>query len=203
MQVSAGQKKLFGSWFKDEAGASPSWLFVAPTDKTRNKKAIVKIACIPVGKHADNKHPVCHAEIAVKYAKIYLAIEKLAEDCGLTGRWWSCPLSHICMHGHLHCSHARTPLATHAYGAGGFAVHTFRCPLAGGGSAPCPHAMPACTPPPPSPPHTESQKPRQSTMHLGTPWLALPVMYGAADIIPKIWVEWVDAVIPDVGYHVR
>lgn len=105
--VSAGQKKLFGSWFKDEAGASPSWLFVAPTDKTRNKKAIVKVACIPVGKHANNKHPECHADMAVKYAKVYLAIEKLAEDCGLT------------------------------------------------------------------------------------------------DIVPKIWVEWVDAVIPDVGYHVR
>ncbi len=85
VQTSVGQKKLFGTWFKDEQGASPSWLFVAPTDKIPNKKAIVKVACIPVGKHVRNKFAACHPELALKYAKIYLAIEKLAEDCGLTG----------------------------------------------------------------------------------------------------------------------
>ncbi|PNW74251.1 hypothetical protein CHLRE_13g591250v5 [Chlamydomonas reinhardtii] len=104
---SSGQKKLFNTWFRDEVGASPSWLFVAPTDKTPNRKAIVKVACIPVGKHARHKFAQCHADLALKYAKIYLAIEKLAENCGLT------------------------------------------------------------------------------------------------DIIPKIWVDWVDAVIPEVGYHIR
>lgn len=30
-------------------------------------------------------HPRCMAEMAAHHAKIYLAIEKLAEDCGLTG----------------------------------------------------------------------------------------------------------------------
>lgn len=67
-------------------GASPSWLFVAPTDKTPNRKAIVKVACIPVGKHARNKFAQCHPDLALKYAKIYLGIEKLAEECGLTGK---------------------------------------------------------------------------------------------------------------------
>lgn len=103
-QVSHGQKKLFGSWFRDEAGASPSWLFVAPTDKTRKRKAIVKVACIPVGKHAANRHPVCHADIAAKYAKIYLAIEKLAEECGLTGAWVHGGVAGTCMGGG--CLHA-------------------------------------------------------------------------------------------------
>lgn len=76
---------MFTTWFRDEAGASPSWLFVAPTDKTRSRKAIVKVACIPVGKHAAQKHHTCMPEVAAKYAKIYLAIEKVVEDCGLTG----------------------------------------------------------------------------------------------------------------------
>ncbi|GIL79952.1 hypothetical protein Vretimale_12814 [Volvox reticuliferus] len=104
---SHGQKKLFNTWFRDEVGASPSWLFVAPTDKTPNKKAIVKVACIPVGKHARNKFAQCLPDLALKYAKVYLAIEKLAEECGLT------------------------------------------------------------------------------------------------DIVPKVWVDWVNAVIPEVGYHIR
>lgn len=89
LQGSSGQKKLFNTWFRDEVGASPSWLFVAPTDKTPNRKAIVKVACIPVGKHARHKFAQCHADLALKYAKIYLAIEKLAENCGLTGAWAS------------------------------------------------------------------------------------------------------------------
>lgn len=33
--VSHGKKKLFGTYFNDEAGASPQWLFVTPTNKTR------------------------------------------------------------------------------------------------------------------------------------------------------------------------
>lgn len=85
LQGTSGQKKLFNTWFRDEVGASPSWLFVAPTDKTPNGKAIVKVACIPVGKHARHKFATCYPDLALKYAKVYLAIEKLAEDCGLTG----------------------------------------------------------------------------------------------------------------------
>lgn len=51
VQISNGKKHLFNRTFSDEAGASPNWLFVAPTNRTKNKKAIVKVACIPVGKN--------------------------------------------------------------------------------------------------------------------------------------------------------
>jgi hypothetical protein len=38
-------------------------------------------------------HPKCLSHLTVKFAKMYLALEKLSEDCGLTGGtlcyWWS------------------------------------------------------------------------------------------------------------------
>eukprot|EP00195_Chlamydomonas_chlamydogama_P015552 CAMPEP_0202899652 /NCGR_PEP_ID=MMETSP1392-20130828/7827_1 /ASSEMBLY_ACC=CAM_ASM_000868 /TAXON_ID=225041 /ORGANISM="Chlamydomonas chlamydogama, Strain SAG 11-48b" /LENGTH=462 /DNA_ID=CAMNT_0049585895 /DNA_START=182 /DNA_END=1570 /DNA_ORIENTATION=- len=81
--VSSGKKRIFGREFNDEGGASPNWLFLAPTSRTHSGKAIVKVACIPVSKHNSKVHPKCMAEPASRFAKLYLAIEMLAEDCGL------------------------------------------------------------------------------------------------------------------------
>lgn len=52
-----------------------------------------QVSCIPVPKLHDRAHkvdtpqvrPQCHSDFAARFAKIYLAIEQLAEDCGLTG----------------------------------------------------------------------------------------------------------------------
>jgi len=96
--VSSGKKQIFNRSFADEGGASPNWLFVAPTNRTRSKKAIVKVACIPVGKNPVQAHPKCHADQTVQFAKIYLALEKLAEDCELTDitpQVWVEPISAV------------------------------------------------------------------------------------------------------------
>ncbi|MEW5307325.1 MAG: hypothetical protein WDW36_009731 [Sanguina aurantia] len=79
----SGSKQLFNTTFRDETGASPSWLFVTPTDKTPNGKAVIKVACIPVGKTASEKFPRCQAELAAEDARVYYAVERIAEECGL------------------------------------------------------------------------------------------------------------------------
>ena len=43
LQQAHGKKFLFGREFEDEAGASPNWLFVAPTELTESKRAVVKV----------------------------------------------------------------------------------------------------------------------------------------------------------------
>ncbi len=48
--------------------------------------------------HRLQGHPRCLSEMAVHHAKIYLAIEKLAEDCGLTDvvpKVWVQPISAV------------------------------------------------------------------------------------------------------------
>jgi hypothetical protein len=59
---------------------------VAPTSKTKSGKAIVKLACVPVTKPTHNVQirPQCHSDKTLRFAQIYLAIELIAEDCGLT-----------------------------------------------------------------------------------------------------------------------
>ena len=84
-QVKTGKKNIFGRVFNDEAGASPNWLFVGSTNKTKTKRAIVKVACIPVGKTAAVRYPKCMADLTAAFARTLLGIEKLVEDCGLTG----------------------------------------------------------------------------------------------------------------------
>ncbi len=49
-QAAHGTKFIFNRTFSDEAGASPNWLFKVNTSETPSGKAIVKVACIPVGK---------------------------------------------------------------------------------------------------------------------------------------------------------
>ena len=43
LQISSGSKFIFGREFVDEGGASPNWLFLAPTTRTATGKAIVKV----------------------------------------------------------------------------------------------------------------------------------------------------------------
>lgn len=51
--------------------------------------APIQIACIAVAKHTDQNvvktRPKCMSETTARFAHLYLAIEQLAEDCGLTG----------------------------------------------------------------------------------------------------------------------
>eukprot|EP00798_Chlamydomonas_sp_ICE-L_P020356 gene20356-27121_t len=56
--VRSGKKHIFGRNFVAEGGASSNWLFVSQSNRTRSGRAIGK------------------------YAKLYLAIELLSEECG-------------------------------------------------------------------------------------------------------------------------
>ncbi|GFH21239.1 uncharacterized protein HaLaN_18500 [Haematococcus lacustris] len=94
----SGSKYIFNRTFHDEAGASNNWLFTAATNLTASGRAIVKVACIPVGKIPVQAHPQCLAELTVKFAKIYLALEKLVEECDLTDiipKVWVQPISAV------------------------------------------------------------------------------------------------------------
>ncbi|KAJ9505716.1 hypothetical protein QJQ45_021475 [Haematococcus lacustris] len=94
----SGSKYIFNRTFHDEAGASNNWLFTAATNLTASGRAIVKVACIPVGKIPVQAHPQCLAKLTVKFAKIYLALEKLVEECDLTDiipKVWVQPISAI------------------------------------------------------------------------------------------------------------
>jgi len=90
--VKSGFKDIFGRKFVDEGGASPNWLFLAPTSRTHSGRAIVKVSCIPVAKLHDRKagepghtaaKPRCFADHSANFARLLLAIEQVAEDCGL------------------------------------------------------------------------------------------------------------------------
>ena len=40
-----------------------------------------------MSKHDNGLRPKCTSAVTARFAKLYLAIELLAEDCGLTGVW--------------------------------------------------------------------------------------------------------------------
>jgi hypothetical protein len=75
-QVSSGSKKLHiggaDREFVDEGGASPNWLFVAPTELTHSKRAIVKVCarCVRLrgteGPRGLGEVVACNAEGAVR-----------------------------------------------------------------------------------------------------------------------------------------
>ena len=59
-----------------------------------NPEPTKQVSCIPVAKLHDKAHgqgpvstPTCQAKNFVHFTQLYLAMEQLAEDCGLTGGW--------------------------------------------------------------------------------------------------------------------
>jgi hypothetical protein len=57
----------------------------AETATTEYEVGYSSLAC-DVVTACTQAHPKCLSHLTVKFAKMYLALEKLSEDCGLTGR---------------------------------------------------------------------------------------------------------------------
>lgn len=68
--------------FTNEKGATSGWLFMASTNRTESKKAVLKVYCMPLPKKPGARVPSCAPETILKNMKLLLGLEKVAEDCG-------------------------------------------------------------------------------------------------------------------------
>lgn len=84
LQPMSEKSTFLGSEYINEKGATSSWLFRATTDRVPTGQAIVKVYCVPIPKVGGGSVPTCSPPGVLRQMQIFLALEKLAEDCGMT-----------------------------------------------------------------------------------------------------------------------
>ncbi len=75
--------EMLGSYFVNEQGASPAWLFRMRDKRARSGWSVVKVWCIPLMKAKQRGLAKCAPKNIIRQIKLLTAQQKVTAECGL------------------------------------------------------------------------------------------------------------------------
>ena len=75
--------EMMSSYYVNEQGASPAWLFRVKDPRARSGWSVVKVWCIPLMKPKQRGLAKCAPNNIIRQIKLLLAQQKITAECGL------------------------------------------------------------------------------------------------------------------------